>query len=207
MFKVGLTGGIASGKTAVADVLAELGATVIDTDVIARQVVAPGEPGLNKIVGHFGTDVLAADGTLDRGKLRELVFADSNRKQRLETILHPLIRERTLTAADQAAAEGCPYLVIVVPLLVETDFGELVDRVLVIDTDVELQRQRLMARDSISTTAADNIIGQQASREQRLQAADDVLENNGDLQDLRARAAALHAHYLELAAGRPAAKH
>ncbi len=206
MLKVGLTGGIASGKTTVADCLAELGAAVIDTDVLAREVVAPGEPGLTEVVAEFGNDILQPDGTLDRARLRSLVFADKSRRQRLEAILHPLIRARTLQAVEAAEDSASPYVVIVVPLLVETDFATLVDRVLVVDISPELQRQRLMARDSVSAAEAAQIIGQQASREQRLKAADDVLENNADTAQLREQAARLHAHYLDLAGSRTGAK-
>ncbi len=206
MLKVGLTGGIASGKTAVADYLAELGAAVIDTDVLAREVVAPGEPGLAEVVTEFGNDILLPDGSLDRARLRSLVFADKSRRQQLEAILHPRIRARTLQAIEAAENSASPYVVIVVPLLVETDFAALVDRVLVVDISPELQQQRLMARDSVAAAEAARIIGQQASREQRLQAADDVLENNTDRAELRDRVASLHAHYLDLARSRTGAK-
>ena len=200
MFKVGLTGGIASGKTAVADRLAELGATVIDTDIIAREVVEPGEPGLEDIVAEFGGDILLTDGTLNRSRLRSLVFADSTRRKQLENLLHPRIRARTLQAIAAAEDTGSTYVVVVVPLLVETDFAGLVDRVLVVDADPEVQKQRLMVRDTVDATEADQIMSQQADREQRLRAADDVLPNNGTLDELLGEATALHAQYLELAA-------
>lgn len=207
MLKIGLTGGIASGKSLLADTLAELGAKIIDTDLIAREVVTPGETALQEISATFGTDMLRPDGTLDRSKLRERVFKDARKKQQLEAILHPRIRERTLQAVAATATADYPYLVIVVPLLVETDFGKLVDRVLVVDTDPELQRQRVALRDGISEADAELIINQQATREERLQSADDVIENNGSRQELRAAAAALHAHYLELARDHLPAKH
>ncbi|MBT8421602.1 MAG: dephospho-CoA kinase, partial [Gammaproteobacteria bacterium] len=130
MLKIGLTGGIASGKSAVADILGELGATIIDTDFIARAVVEPETPGLKQIIAEFGDEVIAADGHLDRNAMRTRVFGDDAQRRKLEAILHPLIREATLDAI--AAADG-PYLVIVVPLLLETDFAELVDRILVVD--------------------------------------------------------------------------
>ncbi len=139
MLKIGLTGGIASGKSTVAEMLAALGAAVIDTDVIAREVVAPGEAGLTAVTAAFGNELLAPDGTLDRAKLRRLVFADPAKRRRLEAILHPLIRARAVAAAQQASG---PYLVFVVPLLIETDFVALVDRVLVVDCDPATQLRR-----------------------------------------------------------------
>jgi len=196
MLKIGLTGGIASGKSAVADTLGELGATVIDTDRIARDIVEPGTPGLAQVLAEFGPDVLAADGSLDRAVVRALVFSNRERREQLERILHPLIRAATLEAA--AAATG-PYLVIVVPLLVETDFSELVDRVLVVDCDPALQIERVMQRDNATGDEARRIIRSQTDRSTRLEAADDVLDNSGTLDDLHAATAALHAQYMQLA--------
>ncbi len=202
MLKIGLTGGIASGKSAVADLLGEFGATIIDTDVIARDVVAPGEAGLAAVADAFGAGILGADGTLDRARLRKLVFADPAKRRQLEAILHPLIRARALAAA--AAATG-PYAVFVVPLLVETDFRALVDRVLVVDCDPQTQIDRLTARDGIPVAEAQRMLAAQAGRDERLAAADDLIDNNGNRDALRATVAALHAHYLELAAANPAA--
>ncbi len=206
MLKIGLTGGIASGKTAVANMLADLGAAVIDTDVIAREVVEPGEPALQKVVDHFGKDILLPDGQLDRGKLRRLITADPEKRHQLEAILHPIIRERTLQATESATRQDPPYLVLVVPLLVETDFTQLTDRILVVDTDPALQLQRLMLRDTASEEDARRIIAMQAERNTRLQAADDVLENSQSLADLSEAVAALHARYLQLAANKGSAK-
>lgn len=196
MYFVGLTGGIASGKSAVADELVRLGATVIDTDVIAREVVARGEAGLAAVVGEFGESVLQPDGRLDRAALRNQVFGDAAKLERLEALLHPLIRERTMALA--ATAEG-PYTVFVVPLLFETDFHELVDRKLVVDCRPELQIERILQRDGGSRADAEAIIASQWPRERRLAAADDVIDNNGTLDELRTAAADMHARYLEFA--------
>ncbi len=204
MLKIGLTGGIASGKSAVAEMLAALGAAVIDTDVIAREVVAPGEAGLTAVTAAFGNELLAPDGTLDRAKLRRLVFADPAKRRRLEAILHPLIRARAVAAAQQASG---PYLVFVVPLLIETDFVALVDRVLVVDCDPATQLRRLMARDGAPAAEARRIVAAQAGRAERLAAADDVLYNNADLAKLQTAVAALHARYLRLADLLAGAKH
>jgi len=196
---VGLTGGIASGKSAVADLFTSLGATVIDTDIIAREVVSPGQPGLAACVAAFGADILQADGALNRAILRKRVFADSARKEQLESILHPLIRAATLAEAKRTAP-GSSYQIFVVPLLVETDFIDLVDRVLVIDCPIEVQRARLIARDKASMTTADALIASQASRDDRLAAADDIICNDSDLAALEPAVEALHQQYLELAA-------
>lgn len=199
MLRIGLTGGIASGKTAVAEEFAALGIGIIDTDLIAREVVAPELPGLNAIVEAFGTTVLHADGTLDRAALRNRVFADAAKRKQLEAILHPLIRQRALeTAASIPASQG-PYQIFVVPLLIETGFAELVDRILVVDTSTTIQRQRLMARDGSSPAEVEQIIASQADREQRLNAADDVIKNDGDLSELRKTVHDIHKHYLQLA--------
>lgn len=198
MFKVGLTGGIASGKSFVAELFAELGVALVDTDVIAREVVAPGEPGLDAVKRLFGTGVLTATGELDRRALRAVVFADEAKRRVLEGVLHPLIRARTLAAVDRAAG---PYTIVVVPLLVETSFGALVDRVLVVDCPVATQLQRLTSRDGITPEQARAMIAAQADRATRLAAADDVVDNGGDVQATRRQVEALHARYLELAAG------
>jgi len=207
VLRIGLTGGIASGKSAVADLFAEYGACVIDTDLIAREVVEPGESGLQNIVNHFGTAVLLPDGRLNRKKMRELIFSSPENKAALEGILHPLIRERSLAMAESAASSTYPYAVLVVPLLVETDFAALVDRIAVVDVAPEIQLVRLMQRDGITSSEARNIIGQQADRNARLHAADDVIDNNGSLEELRDAVGALHAQYLQLAEGSSPAKH
>jgi dephospho-CoA kinase len=202
ILRIGLTGGIASGKSAVAALFTSLGATVIDTDIIAREVVAPGQPGLAEIVAAFGENILQADGALDRSALRQLVFSDPARKQQLESILHPLIRASTLAEAQRTASE-CSYQIFVVPLLVETDFSSLVDRVLVVDCPTELQHARLLARDKESAAGADALIAAQVSRDDRLAIADDIISNDSDLAALEPVVRALHQQYLELAAARP----
>jgi dephospho-CoA kinase len=193
--RIGLTGGIASGKSAVADFFAGLGIAVVDTDLIAREVVQPGQPGLTAVTAEFGTRVLQADGSLDRGRLRQIIFADPAARELLNSILHPLIRSRAAELADQA--EG-PYVVIAVPLLAETGFTNLVDRILVVDCTLEEQRQRLMSRDGESYASASRIIETQATREQRLAIADDVINNSGSLEQLAQAVDDLHQRYLRL---------
>lgn len=196
-FKVGLTGGIGSGKTAASDRFAQLGVSVIDTDLLSRALVEPGQPALAEIARTFGRDLLDPSGRLDRAALRRRVFADPSQRRRLEAILHPRIRDAMLARAD--AADG-PYVICVIPLLVETGQQALVDRVLVIDSPPELQRQRVAARDSIDTDAVDAILASQVDRATRLAAADDVIVNDGDLGKLHAGIDAMHRRYLELAA-------
>ena len=197
MFCVGLTGGIASGKTTVASLFIELGAGLVDTDEVAREVVAVGEPGLDAVIETFGTEFLLGTGGLDRDALRTLVFRDAEARRRLETLLHPLIRSRT---RDQLASLRTPYAVAVVPLLVETDFGELVDRVLVVDCPRELQLERVIQRDRISAEEAEVILEAQASRETRAAQADDLLDTSQSLSTTRNRVKVLHSDYLRRAA-------
>jgi dephospho-CoA kinase len=197
--RIGLTGGIASGKSTVADMFADLGVPVIDTDVIAREVVRPGQPALAEIREAFGDSVIAADGTLDRSAMRAIVFGDDGARRRLEAILHPRIGEATL---EQADAGGGVYQVIVVPLLVESSLRGFVDRVLVVDCDEETQIARLLARDAESETQARRILAAQSSRSERLAIADDVVTNDGDLQDTREQVRLLHRRYLIEAARR-----
>ncbi|MEP7243278.1 MAG: dephospho-CoA kinase [Gammaproteobacteria bacterium] len=192
-FRVGLTGGIASGKSTVAKLFEALGVPVIDTDVLAREVVAPGQPALQQIVQRFGQGVLAADGSLNRAALRTIVFADPAARADLEQVMHPAIRE--LLAQRSAAAPG-PYQIHVIPLLVETDGKKRVDRVLVVDCSEELQLRRLQVRDGSTLEQARGILAAQATRAARLAAADDVVVNDGDLATLRDHVAALHARYL-----------
>jgi dephospho-CoA kinase len=194
--RIGLTGGIASGKSTVARRFAELGVPVIDADEIARAVVEPGQPGLAEVLRRFGACVLAPNGGLDRRALRELIFSDSSKRRDLERILHPLIRAEM---ERQAQAARGPYLVMAIPLLVESGLRDRVDRVLVVDAGEAAQVARLMARDGGSEEQARSILAAQASRTARLQAADDVLDNRGSEADLRLAVDALHQRFLGLA--------
>jgi len=198
MLRVGLTGGIASGKTAVANVFSDLGAGVIDTDHLAREVVAPGEPGLGAVREAFGNCVISNSGKLDRRALRTLVFANPEDRRRLEAILHPLIRRRTSEKLDQLDA---PYALVVVPLLFETGFETLVDRVAVVDCPRDVQLKRLRARDGIDKAEAEAMLSAQANRETRLARADDVIDSSGDWERTRERVRELDAQYSVLIKG------
>ncbi len=198
VYRVGLTGGIASGKSTVASMFAALGVPVIDTDLIARDVVAPGTPGLRAVVAAFGPEVLLPDGGLDRRRLRSLVFDDPGRRQELESILHPRILERMEALC---ATTGGPYQLLVIPLLLESGLESRVDRVLVVDCSESVQRERLMVRDGESTAAAGRILSAQLDRQARLAGADDVVTNTGTRDDLERRVRELHTEYLQSAAG------
>jgi dephospho-CoA kinase len=195
--RIGLTGGIASGKSTVEQRFAELGVPVINADDSSRIVVAHGQPGLAGIRAAFGDSVLTPDGGLDRRALRTLIFKDAARRKELETILHPLIRE---DMDRRSAAAAGPYVVLSIPLLVEGGARDRVDRVLVVDVDEALQIERLMARDSIGADEARAILAAQASRSARLRAADDVVVNAGTVPELRQAVDRLHRRYLEIAA-------
>ena len=195
MYRVGLTGGIASGKSFVANIFADLGAGIVDTDQVARDVVAPGQPGLEAVRQEFGAGVILASGELDRPALREVVFADPAARRTLESLLHPLIRART---ADMFGQMRTPYAVAVVPLLVETGFGELVDRVTVVDCPGEIQLKRLMDRDGIDLHRAESMLSAQVDRRTRLAAADDVIDNSGSRESARCQVKRLHARYRRL---------
>jgi dephospho-CoA kinase len=202
-FVVGLTGGIASGKSTVARLFAARGIVVADADDAARAAVAPGSEALAAVVATFGADVLAADGSLDRAAMRRHVFHDDDARRRLEAIVHP--RVRTLLREACAAAAG-PYAIAAIPLLVETgrDAYAWLARVLVVDAPVDAQRARLQARDGIDATLADRMLAAQAPRAKRLAIADDVLVNDGDPDALHAHVAALDQRYRALAATQPA---
>jgi dephospho-CoA kinase len=202
--RIGLTGGIASGKSTVSQRFAELGVPVIDADVASRNVVQPGTPGLAQVVQRFGASVLDADGRLDRRALRNLIFKDSSLRQALDAILHPLIRADMEREAAQAQG---PYLIMAIPLLVEGGSSDRLDRVLVVDADETLQIQRLRARDASSEDEARAILGSQASRAARLTQADDVLLNTGTVADLRQAVERLHEQYLQLAQTFSAPRH
>ena len=195
--RIGLTGGIASGKSTVAQRIVELGIPVIDADDSSRFVVAPGEPGLAELTKRFGAGILTAGGELDRRALRNLVFADPRLRRDLEAILHPLIR---VDMEQRASVAAGPYLVMAIPLLVEGGNQGQVDRILVVDVDEDVQLKRVMARDSIPLEQARAILEAQAQRAARLKAADDVIVNSGTVSDLRQAVDGLHERYLRLAA-------
>ncbi len=202
MLRIGLTGGIASGKSTVSRLFAALGVPIIDSDEIAREVVAPGTAGLAAIVARFGAGVLQADGSLDRRRLREIVFADPAARRDLEAITHPAIRE----AMDRRSADaGGDYQILAIPLLVEGGRARgRVDRVLVVDCDEDLQVRRVMARDGSTEAQARAVLAAQASRAQRRAAADDLILNDGDLAALRDQVETLHTQYRATARqGRP----
>ena len=198
--RVGLTGGIASGKSTVSHLFEDLGVPVIDADIIAREVIAPGTALLTTLFEHFGPGIRAADGSLDRSALRQLVFSDEGRRHELESLMHPAIRARTEQLAAQA--DGA-YQLHVVPLLAETHAQDRYDRILVVDCPESLQLMRLLARDGMSETAARAMLGAQATRAARLALADDVILNDGALDALSPRVAALHERYLALRAAAP----
>jgi dephospho-CoA kinase len=194
-FVVGLTGGIGSGKSAAAAEFERLGATVVDTDAIAHELTAAGGAAMGEIRKVFGTEVLAASGALDRDKMRARVFADPAAKKALEALLHPMIREESRRLI--AGARG-PYVILVVPLLIESPgYRSRVDRVLVIDAPEELQVERVRSRSGLSEAQVRAIVAAQATRAQRLAAADDLIENRGTIEALREQVAALHRKYLE----------
>lgn len=194
--RIGITGGIGSGKSSVARLFLDLGVPVIDTDDVARQLVLPGRPALQQIVRAFGDRILDPSGALDRTALRAFVFSAPEKRRELEQILHPLIRT---AIADWARSQQTPYCLIVIPLLVESGWGGDVDRVLVVDAPVELQLQRATARDRAAEAQVRAIIDVQCTREARLTVADDVVTNDGDLTHLRRQVERLHQAYLDLA--------
>ena len=197
MLTVALTGGIGSGKTAVSDAFARRGVPIIDTDLLARELVKPGQPALEEIAAEFGPACLDDEGGLDRAYLRRVVFANPEQRMRLEAILHPRIRS---TVQDRLAKLNSPYCLIVIPLLLESGMTGLARRILVVDVPKSVQIQRVMARDDVNEEHVRQILDAQASREERLAAADDVIDNSGDLADLEDQVAILHRKYLRLAA-------
>ena len=200
-FVVGLTGGIGSGKSFAAELFRGHGAAVVDTDIIARELSGPGGAAVPAIRAAFGSDVIDVRGALDRAAMRELAFAEPASRKRLEAILHPLIRAES--AARVAAAADAPYVVLVVPLLIESEtYRERVDRVLVVDCNEQTQIDRVVARNGLAPAAVRAIMAAQATREQRLAAADDLIDNEGDLDSLRRQVATLDVEYRRLAGGR-----
>ncbi|HES76666.1 MAG TPA: dephospho-CoA kinase [bacterium] len=200
MLTIGLTGGIASGKSTVAQQFAALGVPVIDTDVIARELVAPEQPALSAIVAHFGAQALRPDGQLNRPWLRQRIFSDASARSALNAIMHPRIRAQVGFELDALRQKPPAYVIVVVPLLVESqNYDDLVQRVAVVDLPEEEQLRRLKARDNIDTTQAQAILDSQASRSQRLQRADDVIDNSGTTTELASQVETLHEHYSRLA--------
>jgi dephospho-CoA kinase len=197
MLNIGLTGGIGSGKSTVCTIFRELGVPVIDSDEIARELVAPGSAALQQITAHFGTQLLQEDGRLDRKQMRELVFNNPHKREQLEAILHPLIRQEM---ERQITLIHAPYLILAIPLLLEKGWQQQLDRVLVVDCSEGLQRQRATRRDDSSVHTIDHIIASQIPRSARLAAADDLIDNSGSAASLRAQVEALHHRYLALSA-------
>jgi dephospho-CoA kinase len=200
VFRVGLTGGIASGKSTAAKFFGALGVPILDSDQIARDVVEPGQPPLERLVARFGASILTPDGHLNRPALRDIVFSDPKARADLEALTHPAIGA---ALEARSATAGGPYQVLVIPLLVEKHLGSQVDRVLVVDCDEALQIRRLRARDGSTPAQAQAILDAQVSRSTRLKAADDVISNDADMSAVGAQVAALHARYLELAGRDP----
>ena len=198
MLIVGLTGGIGSGKTVASDHFKSLGISIVDADEVSRLVVEPGTPALLQIAAHFGEEILTEDKALDRRKLREIVFNKPEEKRWLESLLHPLIGMET---ARQLQSSLSPYTIFVSPLLIEIGQHLMTQRILVIDTPEATQVARTVARDDTDSEGVEAIIKTQASRQQRLEKADDVIVNNGSLDALKKEVEALHQHYLTLAEG------
>ena len=193
MLVVGLTGGIASGKTLVSDTFAELGAPIVDADLLAREVVAPGSEGLQGLIDLFGNEIIdPAAATLNRAALRSLIFKNPAARKQVDTLLHPLIRTLSDQRIQSYASSRHPYLIYAIPLLVETGQAERYDRIVVVDVPVSMQIQRLMSRDNNTEDAARRIIDSQASQEQRLAIADEVIDNSGTKESTVSQVKALH---------------
>jgi dephospho-CoA kinase len=201
VFRVGLTGGIASGKSTAAKFFGALGVPILDSDQVARDVVEPGQPPLERLVQRFGASILTPDGHLDRPALRDIIFSDPKARADLEELTHPAIGA---AMEARSASAGGPYQILVIPLLVEKNLRSHVDRVLVVDCAEELQLRRLRARDRSSARQAQAILDAQAPRAVRLKAADDVITNDADMSAVQRQVETLHTRYLELA-GQPRA--
>ena len=193
--RIALTGGIASGKSTVAELFVALGARLIDTDQIAREVVMPPSPVLDRIVARFGPEILTSGGALDRSRLRQVIFADPQARADLDAIIHPAIRDEVTRLSRQV---GGPYQLVAVPLLVETGTHRDYDRVLLVDASPETQQHRLMVRDDIDVATANRMLQAQATREQRRAIADDMITNDGDVSALAGQVEQLHRRYLAL---------
>ena len=199
MLTVALTGGIASGKTAVSDAFGALGIPIVDADILSREAVAPGSSGLQKIRIRFGNDVITENGALDRQQLRNIVFNDNTSRKDLEAIVHPEVRKLTQAALEKHREEKAPYCIVVIPLLVETNQQDNYDHIVVVDVSAETQIQRVTERDGSSREQAKKILASQTSRDQRLAVANDVISNTGSLDDLQAEVEKLHQRLLVLA--------
>tara|TARA_B100001029_G_C15057967_1_gene455927 strand:- start:217 stop:813 length:597 start_codon:yes stop_codon:yes gene_type:complete len=198
MFIVGLTGGIGSGKTVASDRFEELGVKVVDADIASRVVVENGQPALHSIEGKFGSDVISDDGSLNRAKLREIIFKDNEAKSWLEALLHPLIAKHI---SDEISRATSKYAVLVSPLLFETSQFEMCNRTLLIDVSKEVQILRTTARDNVSRSQVEKIISSQMDRDQKINKADDVIVNDGEINDLISKIDDIHQKYIEIADG------
>lgn len=196
MLTVGLTGGIASGKTTVSNLFAELGVPIIDADVLSRNLLDPGEKAYTQVIQHFGESIVTEDQRIDRKRLRQLIFTQPEEKHWIETMLHPLIYQRCHQAIQKHASAA--YLLLVVPLLFESNFQTLVDRICVVSCPAEIQLERLVKRDHIEAELAGKMIAQQLSNQQRVARAHDIIDNKDDQADLSGQVNALHQKYLEL---------
>jgi len=198
MFSVGLTGGIASGKTTISDLFARLGVPVIDTDIISRELLEPNELAYRQVYEHFGDNILNANNEINRARLRKIVFTRPNEKSWLETMLHPLIFQRSHDAIVKITAAD--YVLVVIPLLFETNFQALIDRILVVDCPAEVQIERLVKRDHIEEALARKMLAQQLTNAERVARAHDVIDNREAGADLASQVAILHDKYMQLAA-------
>ena len=196
MLIIGLTGGIGSGKSVASDKFASLGITVVDADVASRTVVEPGMPALKEIESHFGSEIIAGDGQLDRTKLREIIASDAEERKWLESVLHPRIGEQI---AKEISESTSPYTLFVAPLLLETNSQEMCTRVVVVDVPKEVQVERTAERDEVSTDQVEQMVSAQMERQKRLEKADDVLVNTGTIEELEKKVEELHEKYLQMA--------
>ena len=196
MFAVGLTGGIASGKTTISNLFARLEVPVVDTDVISRKLLEPGELAFDQVCAHFGDRIIRSDGNIDRSRLREIVFNERDEKSWLETMLHPLIFQRSHDAI--VAHSAANYVLVVIPLLFETNFQSLVDRILVVDCPAEQQIERLVKRDHIDEALARKMLSQQLTNDERIARAHDIIDNRSVNADLESQVESLHQLYLQM---------